>query len=281
MKTSLSAWSCHTYFYDQTWKNIDFIRFAGGQTSVEGIELLHRFWYPQDESPAEIERALEQEGLVVACVGASNNFALPDAASRADQLRQIMKSVDIAAGFGAEVVRVFSGNRLDGVDFTEARRWIVEGLKAAADYAVSRNVVLCLENHGLFAGKSGQVMDIIRDVDSEALRSTFDMGNFLLVDEPPEAALQVLQPMVSHVHVKDFMLVEESYTGESYSALSGNRYAGKVIGEGGVDIRGLLTRLKTSGYDGWLTVEFEGDGEQQAGSIRSVEYVKQALESIR
>jgi sugar phosphate isomerase/epimerase len=281
MKTSLSVWSCHTYFYDQTWKNIDFIRFAGGQTSVEGIELLHRFWYPQDESPAEIERALEQEGLKVACVGASNNFALPDAESRADQLRQIMESVDIAAGFGAEVVRVFSGNRLDGVDFTEARRWIVEGLKAAADYAGSRNVVLCLENHGLFAGKSGQVMDIIRDVDSEALRSTFDMGNFLLVDEPPEAALQVLQPIVSHVHVKDFMLVEESYTGEAYSALSGNRYAGKVIGEGSVDVRGLLTRLKTSGYDGWLTVEFEGDGEQQAGSIRSVEYVKQALESIR
>ncbi|MCR8634354.1 sugar phosphate isomerase/epimerase family protein [Paenibacillus radicis (ex Xue et al. 2023)] len=280
MKTSLSVWSCHKYFYDQTWKNIDFIRFTGQETCAEGIELLHRFWYPDTESQAMIERALQQEGLEVACVGASNNFALPDAANRTEQLRQITESVDIAAGFGAKVVRVFSGNRQEGVDFGEARSWIVEGLKTAAEYAGARNVVLCLENHGLFAGKAEQVMDIIRDVDSEALRSTFDMGNFLLVDEQPGSALDVLQTMVGHVHAKDFTRVAGSYSGESYEALSGDRYAGKVLGEGSVDVRGLLSRLQTGGYNSWVTVEFEGDDEQRLGSIRSVEYVKQVLESL-
>jgi sugar phosphate isomerase/epimerase len=280
MKTSLSVWSCHHYFYDKTWKNIDFIRFTGRNTRAEGIELLHRFWYPEAESPVAIEKALQQENLQIACVSASNNFAVPDAARRAEQLRQITESVDIAAMFGAKIVRVFSGNRQEGVDFAEARRWIVEGLKAATEYAESKNVVLCLENHGLFAGKSEQVLGIIRDVGSDSLRSTFDMGNFLLVDEEPGDALETLLPVVAHVHGKDFIRVEEGFAGESYEALSGSRYAGKVLGEGGVDVRGLLERLQSGGYDGWVSVEFEGNEEQKEGSIRSVEYVKRVLESI-
>ncbi|TDF93022.1 sugar phosphate isomerase/epimerase family protein [Paenibacillus piri] len=281
MKTSLSVWSCHKYFYDQTWKNIDFIRFAGQHTRAEGIELLHRFWYSDVESRNEIEQALQQEGLEAACVGASNNFALPDASGRAEQLRHITESVDIAAGFGAKTVRVFSGNRQEGVNFEAARGWIVEGLKAAADYAGSRGVVLCLENHGLFAGKSAQVLDIIRDVNSEALRSTFDMGNFLLVDEQPANALSALLPVVAHVHAKDFVRVPEGFAGETYTALSGGRYAGKVLGEGGVDVKGLLSQLHTGGYADWVTVEYEGNDEQKLGSIQSVEYVKQVLESIK
>nr|WP_275983925.1 sugar phosphate isomerase/epimerase family protein [Paenibacillus hamazuiensis] len=277
----MSVWSCHSYFYNHTWKNIDFIRFAGRETRAAGVELLHRFWYPDDESQSAIERALQQENLEVACVGASNNFALPDAQERAGQLRQITESVDIAAAYGAKVVRVFSGNRQEGVDFAEARRWIVDGLKAAADYAGRKNVVLCLENHGLFAGKAEQVRDIIRAVDSEALRSTFDMGNFLLVGELPGDALDVLQPLVNHVHAKDFVPVDGGYAGNTYSALNGDRYAGKVLGEGGVDVHSLLARLHQGGYDGWVSVEFEGDEEQRDGSIRSVEYVQKALESIR
>ncbi|WP_240415369.1 sugar phosphate isomerase/epimerase family protein [Paenibacillus periandrae] len=276
MKTSLSVWSCHKYFYDKTWTNADFIHFVGQQTKADGIELLHRFWHPETDTP-QVEKALQQEGLEIACVGASNNFALPDAASRQEQLNHIIESVDIAARFGAKVVRVFSGNQQDGVAYDEARYWIIEGLKAAADYASSKNVVLCLENHGLFAGKSEQVRSIIREVDSFALRSTFDMGNFMLVDENPNDAFEQLQSVVAHVHCKDFIKVGEDFQGESYASLSGDKYAGTIIGEGSVDLRHLLGRLKENGYDGWLTVEFEGNAEQKAGSIQSIDHLKQLL----
>ncbi|MCZ8515190.1 sugar phosphate isomerase/epimerase [Paenibacillus filicis] len=280
MRTSLSVWSCHKYFYNGTWKNADFIRFAGRETDADGIELLHRFWYPDTESLSQLEQALQQESLEVACVGASNNLALPDAASRQEQLRQMTESVDIASNFGAKIVRVFSGNGQEGTSYDEARGWIVEGLKAAADYAGSKNVVLCLENHGLFAGKSDQVMDLIRDVDSEALQSTFDMGNFLLVDEQPLDALSTLLPVIRHVHCKDFVKVEDHYPGESYVALSGGRFAGKIIGEGSVQVNELLAGLNRFGYDGWVSVEYEGEEEQRHGSIRSVRQVQQFLEDL-
>ncbi|NHN31441.1 sugar phosphate isomerase/epimerase family protein [Paenibacillus agricola] len=277
MKTSLSVWSCHKYFYDKSWTNADFIHFVGRQTKADGVELLHRFWNPETDI-GQVELALQQEGLEVACVGASNNFALPDAVNRQDQLQQIIESVDIATRFGAKAIRVFSGNQQEGVAFEEARRWIIEGLKTAADYAGSKNTVLCLENHGLFAGKAEQVSSIIREVDSQALRSTFDMGNFMLVDENPNDAFNQLQLEIAHVHCKDFIKVEEGFPGETYTSLSGDTYAGTIIGEGNVDLPYLLGRLKENRYNGWLTIEFEGNEEQKAGSIQSIENLKSLLD---
>jgi sugar phosphate isomerase/epimerase len=276
MKTSLSVWSCHKYFYDKTWTNADFIHFVGQSTKADGVELLHRFWNPDTDIP-QIEKALQQEGLEVACIAASNNFALPYPADRQEQLQQIHDSVDIAVRFGAKVVRVFSGNQQQDVEFEQARVWILEGLRAAAEYAGRTNTVLCLENHGLFAGRAEQVRSIIREVNSSFLRSTFDMGNFLLVDENPNDAYEQLQSVISHVHCKDFTRVEEDFQGESYVSVSGQRYAGTIIGEGSVDLQHLLDRLKENGYDGWLTVEFEGNEEQTTGSIHSIDHLKRLL----
>ncbi|SEC61792.1 sugar phosphate isomerase/epimerase family protein [Paenibacillus sp. GP183] len=278
-KTSLSVWSCHKYFFDKVWTNADFIHFAGQQTLVDGVELLHKFWNPVIDIP-QIEKALQQEGLEVACVGASNNFALPNTADRDTQLQQVIDSINIADLYGAKVVRVFSGSLQEGVSFEQGQRWIIEGLKAAAEYAGKKDITLCLENHGLFAGKAGQVQKIIREVNSPALRSTFDTGNFILVDENPNDALEQLNTMIAHVHCKDFIKVEEIFQGETYVSLSGVRYAGTVIGEGSVPLDSLLARLHELGYDGWLTVEFEGNEEQKSGSIRSVANLTSMLEKL-
>jgi sugar phosphate isomerase/epimerase len=278
-KTSLSVWSCHKYFFDKTWTNADFIHFAGQQTKVDGVELMHKFWNPGIDIP-QIEKALQQEGLEVACVGASNNFALPNAVDRDIQLQHIIDSVNIADLYGAKAVRVFSGSLHEGVSFEQGQRWIIEGLKAAAEYAGKKNIMLCLENHGLFAGKADQVQMIIGEVNSPALRSTFDTGNFILVDENPNDALEQLNTMIAHVHCKDFIKVEEIIQGETYVSLSGIRYAGTVIGEGSVALDHLLGRLLEIGYDGWITVEFEGNEEQKSGSIRSVANLTSILEKL-
>jgi sugar phosphate isomerase/epimerase len=278
-KISLSVWSCHRYLYDKTWTNADFIRFAGRDTTADGVELLHRF-LEHDGDMTEIEKALQQENLEVACVGASNNFALPNAEDRLLQLRQVISSVDFAAAFGANIVRVFSGSHQDGVSLEQARLWIVDGLKAAADYAGNKNIVLCLENHGRFAGRSDQVKSIIEEVDSPALRSTFDMGNFLLADENPGDAMEQLYPIVGHVHCKDFVKVNKGFQGTTFAAISGELYTGKIIGEGSVELCQLLTRLRDTDYAGWVTVEFEGNEEQRLGSIQSVAHIKRVLKTL-
>lgn len=271
MKPALSIWSCHKYLYDGTWTNADFIAFAA-DAGAEGVELLNMFWQDGDELGL-VREALDRSGLKLACFGAGNNFADPDEARRRQQVGDIRTAVDRAEALGAGVVRVFAGDRREDVSYENAKLWIVEGLKEAAGYAEGKGITLCLENHGVFAGKADQVLDIIRQVDSPALRSTFDMGNFLLVGDNPSEAIGKLLPYLSHVHVKDFVKVPEDYEGMAFKALSGERFAGKVPGEGSVDLGYLFQQLHQSGYDGWLTVEYEGDEDQQLGSRRALQTV--------
>jgi len=278
-KISLSIWSCHRFLYNKAWTNTDFIRFARRETMADGVELLHRFLESAGDVN-QIEKALQQENLQVACVSASNNFALSAAEDRRLQLQHVLSSVDYAAVFGADVVRVFSGSQQAGVSSDQARQWIVDGLKEAVEYASEKNVMLCLENHGHFAGKASQVKSIIDEVGSSALRSTFDMGNFLLADENPCDAMEQLHSVIGHVHCKDFIKVSEGFQGDIYSAISGELYTGTIIGEGSVELSDLISSLRDTGYEGWISIEFEGNEEQQLGAIRSISNIKHLINSL-
>jgi sugar phosphate isomerase/epimerase len=279
MRIALSAWSCHRSFYDKIWTNADFIDFAAS-TGAAGVELLSMFWEP-DADIEPVQEALQRTGLKLACFGACNNLAQSDEGKRREQVQDICSSVDMAALLGAATVRVFSGDRTENITFEQAKVWILEGLQQAAAYAGEKGITLCLENHGLFAGKAEQVTSIISEVGSPFLRSTFDTGNFLLVDEQPNEAADKLIDVIAHVHLKDFKKVNAGDSeGKTYTSLSGSVYAGRVPGEGDVDLRFILSRLKKSGYAGWLSVEYEGDEDQRLASTRSVSNLTKLLEGV-
>lgn len=277
MKTSLSVWSVHKSLYAGELDNAGFIRFAAA-AGAQGVELLSVFWQEDGQEEARIAAALAETGLALACYGACNNLAVTDEAARKAQVQDILTSVDRAALFGAKVVRVFSGDKEAAVDYATAKGWIIAGLTEAAAYAGERGITLCLENHGLFAGKAEQVEEIIAAVGSPYLRSTFDTGNFLLVDQEPEEALARLLPLVGHVHLKDFAEVGDDYAGTVYTSLAGKRFAGYAPGEGAVALPALLRKLRDAGYGGWLSIEYEGDEDQMSGSVRSIQNLKGMLE---
>lgn len=268
MKIAVSAWSCHRYMQDGTWTNADFIAYAAS-IGAQGVELLSMFWNAESDVPA-VREALARTGLKLACFAACNNFVRSSAEERAAALADIKGAVDAAALLGAKVVRVFAGDAAEGIDCEQGKAWVVEGLVEAAAYARSREIILCLENHGVFAGKSEQVKELIQQVDSPALRSTFDMGNFLLVDQQPGPAFQELAPFVSHVHAKDFKLATEGDAG-AHRALSGRAfYVGVAPTEGDAGVADIVSRLDAIGYMGWMSVEYEGLEEQKAGTAKAV-----------
>lgn len=282
MKVSLSMWSVHKYWYDGEWDVFDFLRFAAG-TKAEGVELLSIFWKDRNREIPLVKEALGHHGLQIACFCACNNFVTADAEERQKQLQEVMDSIDTAVQLGTRIVRVFSGDLPhDGtMTYEEGMKYVLDGLATAAQYAEMQGVVLCLENHGLFAGRSDQVMNIIREVNSPSLRSTFDTGNFLLVGESSNDAITQLKDVVGHVHVKDFEKIEGEIEGAVDYAANGEKYLGRIAGEGQIDLRFILTELFRNNYSGWLSVEFEGNEEQQEGSLRAVEYVHSLTEQIK
>ncbi|MBA4495393.1 sugar phosphate isomerase/epimerase family protein [Paenactinomyces guangxiensis] len=280
MNISLSMWSVHKYWYEGRWDIVDFLDFAS-TTKVSGVELLSIFWRDQQRELPAVKEALRKYQLKAACYAAYNNFASGDSDKRKQQLKEVTDAVDMAVMLEAPVVRVFSGDLPEGnISYEQGLGYAVEGLARAAQYAEQKGVVLCLENHGLFAGRSGQVLDVINQVGSPALGSTFDTGNFLLVGQSPSDAIQELLGVIKHVHVKDFLHTPDE-TENVYTSLTGERYAGKIPGEGEVDLRYILGELQASGYDGWLSVEYEGSGEQREGAVRSVDVVYDLVQSVK
>jgi sugar phosphate isomerase/epimerase len=279
MKTSLSIWSVHKYVYAKSMDNEAFIDFVG-TTGAEGVELLSVFWNKDGHEVKRLQQALIRNKLKLACFGACNNLAVSDPEARLGQLKDITDSVDKAVELGASIVRVFSGDKDPEVTYDQAKSWIINGLKEAAQYAENKGITLCLENHGYFAGKAEQVLEVIQEVGSPFLKSTFDTGNFLLVDDNPNEAIIKLKDQIAHVHFKDYSIVEENYQGNIDHSINGIRYAGKVPGEGIVDLRNILAQLKQNSYYGWLTVEYEGDEEQKEGSIRSINNLQQILSTL-
>lgn len=234
-----------------------FIDLAAAQ-GVAGVELLDFFWSDAERELPPVKARIADAGLEVAVYSLGNNFIQPEAGARRQELEDLRRGVDIALELGVDLLRVFSGNAREGVSQEQGVEWILEGLAAGAAYAESRGVTLALENHGRFAGRSDQVRDIIKQVGSPALRVNFDTGNFLLVGQDPVEAARELAEWVVLVHLKDIRFADADESGFVFERPDGQLLTGSVVGEGLVDLAGVMAVLREAGYDGWLSLEYEG-----------------------
>lgn len=180
----------------------------------------------------------------------------------------------MAVFLGAKYLRVFSGNIKENVLYEEGKKWIIDCYKECAPYAELKGITMVLENHGLFAGKSSQVKEIIDSVNSPALRANSDTGNFLLVGEAPLDAVKNLNNYISFVHFKDF---RENNEGGHYTSLDGRKYEGTVIGKGEVPMGEIVNFLDSIGYKGFLSLEFEGNGDPYTGTLESIQFTKSII----
>lgn len=292
MKLAVSMWS-----YVAPWKAggfgvLEFVA-AAKAAGVDGVELLDLFYkepahaWTAEHTPESIagarriaQDALRESGLPCPIFSVANDFAQTDEAKRAKALDAIRLGIEEAGVYGAEVVRVFAGDVKEGVTFDQARAWIVEGLAEASRLAESAGVRLALENHGTLAGRADQVRGLIADVremaGNDALGANPDTGNFLLVDAVPHEAVAEVADLAAMVHFKDFRRPNEDESAV-YTSLAGTLYVGAAIGEGVVDLEACVRALRAKGFDGWLSIEFEGAEDPRTAIPRSVEVARRFL----
>ena len=274
MKLSMSMWSVVAAVQAGRIDLPGFIEFAA-QQKVDGVELLDFFWTDAEREIPLAKKWVADAGMEIAVYAASNDFVKPDASARLQEVADLKRNVDIAMELGVDTMRVFSGDARAGVSLEQGIAWILDGLSTCAAYAETRGVTLALENHGRFAGRSDQVRDIIEQVDSPALRANFDTGNFLLVGQDPLAAARELAPLVVLVHLKDMRVADADETGHRFELADGTVLTGSAIGDGLVDLPAVLTVLRDAGYDGWLSLEFEGSEDPiTVGVPRSLDYAR-------
>ncbi len=266
---AVSMWSLHRQYYERGWTVFDFLEFAQ-ESGVCSVDLLNNFWRNESEELPKVVSMLNSTGLKVAAWAVNNDFALDDYDG---QIAELLHGIDVARRLKTPTVRVFAAHPRPGIDLEATLATAIRGLKAVAPVAEGADITLAIENHGLLAGKTAQIRHLIDAVASPALKANADIGNFLLVGEDPLHAVNTLLPHIAHIHVKDMIPVGAG----GFGSLSGQHYRGGAIGEGVVPVGPVLNRLNDAGYRGYLSLEFEGDGDERDGVRRSLDALRALL----
>jgi inosose dehydratase len=145
--------------------------------------------------------------------------------------------------------------------FNKCLPQIIEGSQRIADYAAQFGITTNIENHGWGVQHSDRVQQVLQLVNRSNFKTVLDIGNFMCVDEPSLIGVKKNLTYASIVHVKDFYyrpFYQDPGEGKWFRTVNGNYLRGSIFGQGDLPIKEILSMVKQAGYDGYLTLEFEG-----------------------
>jgi sugar phosphate isomerase/epimerase len=194
-----------------------------------------------DAELARLGQALGAAGVRVSAIG-SPIGKIPVDAPLEPELGRMRRIADVAAGFGTTIVRVFSFFIPPGERPERYRPQVIARLRALADIAEERGLVLAHENEKeIYGDRPERCAELIEAVGSPALRATFDAANFVQCGvRPHDEAYGLLRPYLVYVQVKDAVAA-----------------TGEVVppGQGDGQVRETLAALRDSGFAGYLSLE--------------------------
>ena len=234
---------------------------------------------------ALIKKLCADEGLDIInyCVG--SDFLNGSGGDIEKEIESVKRHVDIAEAIGSPQMRhdATSGvgrNVPPPRGFDDVVERIAHGYREVTMYAASKNIGTTVENHGYFVQDSIRVEKLINTVGHENFGALVDIGNFLCADEDPVYAVGIVAPYVKHVHVKDFHL--KSGLGPNpgdgfFKSRGGNYLRGAIAGHGCVPVDQCISILKNSGYNGYISLEFEGLEHPLTGTSFGLNYLKRLV----
>lgn len=289
MKLGISSYSLHALIDSGEMDIFRAIRWIAeqGAAHVEIVPLSGMREQIKEERFVErIRQTAEESGLAISNYAVGGNFVNKDDAALAAEIARIKGQVDIAHALGAKLMRHDVAKRPIGecsIDRFEADLpSIVQACREIADYAAGLGIATSLENHGYYVQSSDRVLRVLQSVGRSNYKTTVDVGNFMVADEDPHIAVAKLIPHASMVHVKDFYSRKRcSHPGEGWFATVGGNYLrGAIAGCGSLDMHHLLSTIKASGYDGYLSIEFQGLEPALTGARIAFDNVRRIWEEV-
>jgi sugar phosphate isomerase/epimerase len=233
----------------------------------------------------EIKTAAQEVGIELSNYAVGANFAVQESAEAVEQeIQNVMRHVDVAAALGLKLMRhdVAFRPAAEGTvaQFEADLPVLVKACQRIADYAAGFGITTSVENHGYYVQSSERIQRLLHETGRENFKTTLDIGNFLCVDEDPVSAVKNNIPYASIVHAKDFYWRPSTRNpGEGWFQTShGNYLRGAIVGHGDINMPEVFRVLKQSGYDGYISIEFEGMEHCQTASRIAMDNMRRLWE---
>ncbi len=218
------------------------------------------------EFAGKIKKRVADAGLQFA------NFATPADMLRGSggdlkaEIERVKKEVLVAQALGVDKMRhdaTFGFNAGDksarSFDYYLPR--IAEGCREITEFAACLGIRTMVENHGRYSQDSLRIEALVNEVDHDNFGVLLDVGNFMCVDEDSVEAVGRLISYAFHVHFKDFHVKNGSTFNPGpgwFYTRYGTYLRGAIIGHGDLPLSQCMNIIKQYGYDGTLSIEFEG-----------------------
>ncbi len=284
MKISVSSYSFAGYTNNGRMTQLDCIAKAKemGFDAIEFTEIDGKDQHEQLENAGKLRAEADKLGFPIIAYTIGASLYKPTEEERIAEVERLKKELDIASVLGAKLLRhdvcYELGKTGAARSFDMMLPCIAKSAREITEYAQTLGIRTCSENHGYIAQDSDRVERLFNAVGHDNYGLLVDMGNFICADEDPALAVSRVAPYAIHVHVKD-MLVRNEKVGDCVCPTRGGRYfCGTVVGEGDIPIGRCLDILKFAGYDGYLSIEFEGKGDCIDGIARGLSNLKGMLE---
>jgi sugar phosphate isomerase/epimerase len=261
---------------------IEWIAEHGG----EHVEIVPAGFDMTEENIRSIVEKCRELELDISSYTIGANFIDKNDTELQTEINRVKKEVNIAAMLGTKLMRHDAASRLPAestlINFEKDLPYIVKACREIADYALQFGITTSIENHGYHLQHYDRVQRVLQAVDRENFRTTVDIGNFVVVDLNPLAGVTQNAPFASMVHVKDFYLKDACCNpGQGFCRSAGGNYCrGAIVGHGNVNVQAALQILKDSGYDGYLSLEFEGVEDCRMGCEIGLENLKRYIAEL-
>jgi len=254
---------CSSQSYDDVLKTgaltlPGWFRLAAEDLGLRAVELEDK--HIGDPTPARIEElraAAARHRLEIVNIALMNNFGVADPARRAAEEARTIEWMGIARRLGSKFLRTFAG----WPEGDRAARWpgMIASLRAVCAKTQEAELPLVMENHnhGGFVQGAADVERILDEVQSPALHLLLDSGNYL--DGLP--SIRRTARLARHVHAK----------------------FGHIAPDGRdqrVDNEAALAALRDGGFDGCVSIEYEGEEASRTAVPRAVAFLRRRLADL-
>lgn len=198
-----------------------------------------------DEKFEEVYRKVNESGLKVSCFSSAiANWATEISGDFQKDVDELKRAIPRMKKFNTKFIRVMSWPN-DKENPWPEEKWaeeVIRRMKELARIAEDGDVILAHENCSGWGGLSpDNSLRLLKEVNSPSFVLLFDTGNVIAHTDIDTWDFYIkIKPYIKYVHVKDYRADKSGAT---------------FPGEGDSKVKEILTDLKDSGYDGFVSIE--------------------------
>ncbi len=268
MQIAVSAWSFHQALYAGKMRQVD-VPGRVAQLGFMHVELLEMFLLPKPPGPIarllakrlsapdphkaqpdygrqtlyELRSERLRAGARLACWVVDTDLTLANPEARKAQMARLATALEAARYLGAPLVRLTTGGQAG--DVTGVKR-ATDMLRNVAVVAATTGLKLAVENHFGLSENIQVLADMVKAINHPNVGVCLDFGNF--AEGQFKEGIRLLAPLANHVHAKSYAFDADGQ-------------------ETKIDYDAALRALGAAGYDGTISIEYEGEGDPVEGIL--------------